>query len=435
MRGLEPESDLSDAIQNLGIRCFDSLGNLSGDLAVAVSGGSDSMALLRLAHVYCGQAHKKIVALTVDHGLRAASADEARQVAAWCDDLGVEHHILHWEYQGKGNLSAVARDGRYRLMADFCWARGIEHLYTGHTVDDQAETVLMRLARGSGVDGLAGMARETPLWGITVVRPFVLDQTRERLREILREFGQEWIDDPTNDDPSYDRVKARQVFEHLEPLGISVSSLSGLAHRMGLAKQVLQHQADELIQNAVFLSPMGFAELDVNAFADAETETACRVIGQTINLISGNGGRPRLSVEEEMLEWMLKRDTTGGKTFAHCTFRPNGDRFNILREVIRCAPKTQPAEINGLWDGRFYFDIVSNKDVSGLQVGALGEVGIAQIPKDNVDYSVAWLAAPREARLATPALWRGDVLVNAPLAPWTAETNGPELVVKARWSK
>ncbi len=400
-----------------------------------MSGGSDSMALLRLAHFCCGQVRKKIVALTVDHGLRAASAGEAKQVAAWCADLGIGHHILHWEYQGKGNLSAVARNGRYRLMADFCKANGIAHLYTGHTIDDQAETVLMRLARGSGVDGLAGMARETPIWGITVVRPFVLDQTRGNLRDILRALGQAWIDDPTNDDPSYDRVKARQVFKHLEPLGISVSSLSGLAHRMGLAKQVLQRQADELVKNAVFLSPIGFAELDVNAFAAAETETACRVIGQIINLFSDNGGRPRLSVEEEMLEWMLKRYSSGGKTFAHCAFRPNGDRFNILRETARCAPKTQPGEVNGLWDGRFHFDIPGKKGTPNLQVGALGEAGIIQIPKDNVDYSEAWLAAPREARLATPALWRDDVLVNAPLAPWAAETNGPELVVKARWCK
>jgi len=204
------------------------------------------MALLRLAHHYWGVADRSLVALTVDHGLRPEAAHEAAQVAGWCDALGVEHHILNWAFDGKGNLSAAAREGRYQLMADFCQSRGIGHLYTGHTIDDQAETVLMRFARGSGVDGLAGMARETALWGVTVVRPFLAVASRVDLRAILKEYGQFWIDDPTNDDPSYDRVKARELFTHLGPLGISVRSLSGLAHRMGLAKDVLEREAAEL---------------------------------------------------------------------------------------------------------------------------------------------------------------------------------------------
>jgi len=239
--------------------------------AVAVSGGSDSMALLRMAHYLWERHEKQIVALTVDHGLRPESVGEAKQVAAWCASLGVEHHVLKWAYDGKGNLSAAAREGRYRLMADFCTSRGIERLYTAHTMDDQAETVLMRFARGSGVDGLAGMATTTPLWGVDVVRPFVLDQSRESLRSFLGEFGQDWIDDPTNDDARYDRVKARELFKHLEPLGISVRSLSGLAQRMKLAKHVLEDQADELRRSGLRFSPLGYATLDVDALAGASS--------------------------------------------------------------------------------------------------------------------------------------------------------------------
>jgi len=389
------------------------------------------MALLRLAHHYWEACGKKIIALTVDHGLRSESALEAEKVSAWCAELGVEHHVLNWTYDGTGNLSAAAREGRYRLMANFCKSAGIEHLYTGHTMDDQAETVLMRFARGSGVDGLAGMARMTRLWGVTVVRPFIEEATRDGLRLILGEFQQDWINDPTNDDASYDRVKARELFEHLEPLGISIRSLSGLAHRMGL---VLEERADEFRQSGLNLSPLGFATLDVDVLATVPVETACRVIGQTAKLIGGCGFRAHLRFEEQLLEMALARAEGGGRTSGGCTFRPAGDSFHVLREPARCAPKLSIESRSGVWDHRFSFDLEAGDGQTGLHIGALGEAGLAQFPKDFDDLSAGWLEAPREARLTTPGLWRGDVLLSAPLAPWVSDASAPKLHISTVWS-
>ena len=136
MRKLSPEFQPSYKLLDALADCFERPQDLPDMAAVAVSGGSDSMALLRMAHYLWERHEKQIVALTVDHGLRPESVGEAKQVAAWCASLGVEHHVLKWAYDGKGNLSAAAREGRYRLMADFCTSRGIERLYTAHTMDD-----------------------------------------------------------------------------------------------------------------------------------------------------------------------------------------------------------------------------------------------------------------------------------------------------------
>lgn len=401
--------------------------------AMAVSGGSDSMALLRLAHIWWRLAGKTITGLTVDHGLRAKSADEAKQVAVWCAALGVEHYVLEWRHDGHGNLSAAAREGRYRVMAEFCKTHGIAHLYTGHTADDQAETVLMRFARGSGVDGLAGMASETPIWGLTLMRPFLRHQTREGLRSILREFEQEWIDDPTNDDPSYDRVKARALVKELAPLGVTSASLAILAHRMDLAKRVLQGEADKLEKAALTFSALGFVTLDVDALAGAELETACRVIGKATAALSGGGFRASLRFEEQIVAMAMTRARRGGITQKRCIFRPDGDRLHVLREPKRCDPHAHPAEKSGLWDSRFAYEIEGVADLSGLAVGALGELGLTQIPRDYDRFSMAWCDAPREVQLATPGLWRGDMLLSAPLAPWTAADATPTLHIRTVW--
>ena len=148
-------------------------------VALAVSGGSDSMALLHLALRHARAGGPALHVLTVDHGLREGSAGEAAAVASFCAGQGVPHETLHWHRApgDTGNLSNDAREGRYTLMARACAARGIGTLLTGHTLDDQAETVLMRLGRGSGVDGLAAMRPVTRLWGLRLVRP-LLDRSR-----------------------------------------------------------------------------------------------------------------------------------------------------------------------------------------------------------------------------------------------------------------
>lgn len=179
--------------------------------AVAVSGGADSLALLLLATDAYGA---RVQALTVDHGLRPAAAAEAAQVAAICAALGVPHAILRWEAEKPGaSLQAEARAARYRLMADFCRDAGIAFLATAHHADDQAETLLLRLSRGAGLGGLAGVRACRPLApGVTLLRP-LLPQRRAALAALVAARGLTPVDDPSNRDPRYDRTHARALLQ------------------------------------------------------------------------------------------------------------------------------------------------------------------------------------------------------------------------------
>ena len=168
------------------------------------------MATLHLLASVADEKGWALSAVTVDHGLRAESAAEAEFVAAACAKIGVSHETLKWNRsQSTGNLQDQARRGRYGLIARWAQGRRITHIALGHTADDQAETFLMNLARGSGIDGLAGMRHRWSDDGITWTRPFLL-QDRADLRAWLSRRGIAWVDDPSNEDTAYQRVKGAQ---------------------------------------------------------------------------------------------------------------------------------------------------------------------------------------------------------------------------------
>jgi tRNA(Ile)-lysidine synthase len=222
-------------------------------IGVAVSGGGDSTALLHLALA----AGFRVEAVTVDHGLRAESAYEAEQVAKACAALGVIHAVQAWGHGPVGgNLMDAARRARTGLIRDWALQRGIRHVALGHTRDDQAETVLMGLARRAGIDGLSGMRRDWAEGGVTFHRP-LLDAGREELRDWLRARGIGWIDDPTNEDTGFTRVRARAALVALAPLGITASGLA----------EVAGHLAS--VQTALAIQVKGAAKRHVTARAGA----------------------------------------------------------------------------------------------------------------------------------------------------------------------
>jgi len=191
-------------------------------LGLAVSGGPDSMALLRLASAACPG---RIEAVTVDHGLRAEAASEAALVARACATLSVPHDIVHVEVRREASVQAAARRARYEALADWCRERGMGALATAHHADDQAETLLMRLARGAGLAGLSGIREARDLGGVRLVRP-LLGWRRAELAAIVVDL--ETVDDPSNADPRHDRTHARALLrvagDRLDPLRLAASA-------------------------------------------------------------------------------------------------------------------------------------------------------------------------------------------------------------------
>ena len=188
------------------------LDRVAGDMSrigIAFSGGGDSTALMHLARDWARGRH--LMVATVDHGLRAESAAEAVLCHRAAAGLGLPHATLLWQRGTEaGNLMAAARDARLRLLSGWAARNRLEAVLLGHTQDDQAETVLMRLARGSGVDGLAGMAPRRDAFAMTWLRP-MLEVSRAELRDWLESRGIGWLDDPSNDNSDYDRVRIRKA--------------------------------------------------------------------------------------------------------------------------------------------------------------------------------------------------------------------------------
>ncbi|HAU29051.1 MAG TPA: tRNA lysidine(34) synthetase TilS [Rhodospirillaceae bacterium] len=223
-------------------------------IGVAVSGGADSMALTLLAQEWCKAQGMGLVAFTVDHGLRPESAGEARHVVAWLSGHGVSCEILPWQgIKPESRIEETARAARYALLGEACRKHGISHLMLAHHAQDQVETVMMRLAAGSGIDGLAGMARVSMMDGLCLLRP-LLDVFPGRLRATCRAHGQAWIEDPMNSCTDFARVRLRKSLSALAREGLTpirVLRLAMRSARMGEAVASMASGAWEDVAESV----------------------------------------------------------------------------------------------------------------------------------------------------------------------------------------
>ncbi|MGI9384089.1 MAG: tRNA lysidine(34) synthetase TilS, partial [Methyloligellaceae bacterium] len=252
-----------------------------GHVALAVSGGADSLALMHLMARWCalkGLAAPKPTVLTVDHGLRAASAAEAAHVARLARGLGFKPVLLRWDAEKPtSNLQSAARAARYDLMAAHCHTAGIAAMVTAHHLEDQAETVLMRLGRGSGVDGLAAIPEVSAWAGIDLLRP-LLDLRKARLIATLEAAGVDWIEDPSNLNERFERVRVRRALERLESLGLTADRLALTARRMRRARAALDAATSELLERELTLGVAGDCRVPADALCHAPEEIALRAI-------------------------------------------------------------------------------------------------------------------------------------------------------------
>ncbi len=374
-----------------------------GRIGVAVSGGGDSVALLLLMRDWAAERGREIAAVTVDHGLRAASAGEARDVAGLCAGLGISHDVLRWEEgPGRGNLQDLARSARRRLIGDWAAARGIGAVALGHTLEDQAETFLMRLARGSGVDGLSCMAEASRGDGVVWLRP-LLGTERAALRAWLRARGVGWAEDPSNADPLFLRVRARAALGPLADLGLGPERLARTAAGLRRVRAALEAMTSDLASRCVTVGSGGDVTLDPAILRPAAEEIRLRLLAAALCFVAGARFRPRLRIVEAVDAALARGDLGRGLTAQGCVLRPvAGGGVAVRREVARVECRV-PVRL-GLWDNRWR---VTDTGSGALEIGALGAAGLSARPRWR-DAGVA-----RETLLTTPALWRGEALVAA----------------------
>ncbi|WP_373636479.1 tRNA lysidine(34) synthetase TilS [Yoonia sp. BS5-3] len=403
-----PPSDPDDA-PLLQVACDAFSPDLPPKIAVAVSGGGDSMALLHLYLRLARAQNTQIAAVTVDHGLRPEAADEAAMVARFCARHDISHTILKWDgWDRTGNLMAAARAARYRLIAGWAASQSIADVVLGHTLDDLAETFLMRLARKSGPAGLAAMDTRFIRHGITWTRPLAA-QSRADLRAYLRRHDIAWADDPTNEDDRFDRIRARNALDVLAPLGVTVPVLGAVSAAMGQASDALHHYARIESRRYVVQDRCDLV-LRLGLTGPLPTEIKRRLWAAAIQWVNGADYPPRQAAFADVIDGLT---TDGARTVAGCLITRKGDDWRVARELQ--AVQGQSCATTDLWDSRWQMD---GPHAPALQVRPLGE-GIRDCP----DWRDAGL--PRASLMATPAIWRDQALISAPMAGlsagWTAQ--------------
>jgi tRNA(Ile)-lysidine synthase len=326
---------------------FCGLEDLRG-LILAVSGGPDSTALLFLAARWAKARKRapKLVAVTIDHGLRADAAREARAVKSLARRLGVPHRTLRWRgRKPKTGLQEAARFERYRLLAQAAAAAGCAHILTAHTLDDQAETVLFRLARGSGLVGLAGMAPALPLptgggaGTIFLVRP-LLGIPKARLYATLKAAGVAYSEDPSNRDPRFTRARLRTLLPALAREGLDARGLARLAARVRRAESTIEFVID-VAHAALAPGPWpehGPVNFETAQFARLPAEVGLRLLSRAV-AHAGDEGPVELAKLENLYAALRQAQSRLRRTLAGALITLGRDRIT----VERAPPRRRPA--------------------------------------------------------------------------------------------
>lgn len=377
-------------------------------IGIAVSGGSDSLALLYLLHDW-GQV--PLTAATVNHGLRPEAAGEAEAVAKVCESLGIPHQTLEWQgWDGKGNLQAQARQNRYSLLAEWAEAQGCDTVVLGHTMDDQAETFLMRLSRASGIDALSGMDARIWRQDQRFDRP-LLGVRRQELRDYLTAKGIDWIEDPSNEDDRFDRVKARKALAQLEDIGLTPEDITHSMINLSLAAMELRGRAHEIALK-ICKEPGGDILFDRAGLRRLNPDMRHRMVSKALMFISSEPYPPR---RDAMYDVEAAIIDGRNHTLHGCLILISDMTVRVTREFKPVERLTSATDAP--WDTRWVLDGPHAPD---LEVRALGEA-VKDTPWRDT-------GMPRQSLLASPAIWHGNTLVAAPVAGlaegWTAKATG-----------
>jgi tRNA(Ile)-lysidine synthase len=370
-------------------------------LGIAVSGGRDSMALVVLADAWARRLGGQVAALTVDHGLRPESAADARRVGGWLRRRGIDHHLLTWRgAKPATGIQAAARRTRYDLMTAWCRGAGVLHLLLAHHQDDQAETYLLRLARGSGQDGLACMAAVVETPDVRLLRP-LLGVPRRRLTATLKAMDQPWLDDPSNRDSTFARVRVRADLAGDRKGRRRSAGLAVEAGRRGRRRVLREAAVSALLARCCVVYPAGYAVVDGSLALAAPVEISLAALARVVLCIGGRDYGPRrdrlLRLHGRLCGGRLGRGATLGGCRVLAAGRGAG-KLLVCRETRDPLP---PLDVGPgcevLWEGRFKISLLS-----AARLERLGRRGWAEVVGRRPDLRLSPI--PAAVRPTLPSL-------------------------------
>lgn len=370
-------------------------------IAVGVSGGADSLALAILLSEWSLANGGRMTALIVDHGLREESAAEASAVSRQLFELNIENVILTWSSSNiKSGIQAHARSGRYGLMEDWCRKSGVLHLAIAHHADDQAETFLMRLQKGSGPDGLSGIPRSRELTHCRIIRP-LLDTRKEALISYLRAMDITWVEDPSNADQKFARSQVRETVQskQLDVAGIVLS-----ADRYARAREAAEVACAEWLARHGDLRPSGYLRMNKRAFFRTPDDVRLRILSRAATVIGGKTYPPAIH-SVERLDESLERGRSS--TVSAALFDVHGDEVIVCRENRNLPEPMRLSMPSTRWDGRFQIDI--EPEVHRVKVLAFR--CIAKEESDGFDLPKWFSNLPYRVRPSFPVFRLGDEIL------------------------
>ncbi|OEY87180.1 tRNA lysidine(34) synthetase TilS [Wolbachia pipientis] len=332
-------------------------------VAVAVSGGVDSVTLI---HLMINLMRRNIsIALTVDHGLRPESKDEALCVSSYVKQLGAaESFVLNWKKENiTGNIQSQARKARYKLLTEWCKSNSIKYLFVAHNKNDQAETFLLRLERGSGIDGLSSMDYKSYFNDICILRP-LLDFNRSDIEQYAKFYKLQWIEDKSNQDLKYRRTLYRNLLKVTDNKEMLIQRICLTTLHMKRIIKALMYYTYLAFDNYVNIHELGYIEIKLDAFYQLPEEIAMRVFLYSIMVIGNKYYKPRYSNFISIFNNTKIQDINC--TLSSCKIRKYKENILVIKEPssIKEISMKLPCSEAVLWDNRFKCTILWNQPCS-----------------------------------------------------------------------
>lgn len=363
-------------------KIFHSLENIKQKcLIVACSGGADSTCLALISKKYADLHNLEFRAVIVDHNLREESSAEALWVKSNLKKYGIDSEILKWQHNGvDSNIHKRARDARYTLIAEYCKRHNVGSVLVAHNKQDQAETVMIRILRGTGIDGLSAMKFKSKLKGVVIYRP-MLDISREEIEAYLNSRSISYVNDPSNKDEKYTRVKVRNLLKQInDEFELNIySRLVLLSENAGNSSSYIGKQVKDIYKKSIYNTGYGVYLLDLNYFKSLHLELKFRLIRSLVEKIGSKEYSPRLAnlkmfiekIENESLNCMLSGVRVSFKSGKAIFFQEDNSRTKLVlkpNETVKFAG----VKIKNIF----------NHDIF---VGILGEKGWLQLKKNGVN--------------------------------------------------